>query len=530
MTLDRPPTDTATPTLREILDDHLAVAEPRVLSGHERLDAPVRWVHSSEIYEIGPLLTGGELLLTTGLGLRGLDAGTRKHYVQDLSQRGVAAVAIEVGRTFEAVPEEMVRAGSAVRLPIIELRAVVPFIDVCRAVNTAIAAREVDELRVRSTLVESLHDDLAAGAGVAPMLGHVAETLHAPVVLVSTSGALLSAHGVDDDSAAWRVVDRAVSEATVHSKGRPIARLIVGERTDDGPVPFAQSLLRAAAGPVAVGLTRTGVRGSALAARLVEDLVDARPMRPADLRARLAAAGVSVGAPTVVVPLAAEAPDPRMADAAVAGAELDSVARSIVDATVYALAAVPAGGGEGATDPVDRVASSLTRQGNRIGRTTVVVGNPCVIDDVRPGADVASALSASLRRCGRQLGLAASTAAGLEAGRRVFTSRELLVDEAIGGLDPALRTELRSLVEPLVTADGRSSSDLVRTLAVHLAHGCSATRSAAALHIGRQSLYQRLERIRTVLGFDPTDPAVYASTMLALRSVTREVHQVAHQL
>ncbi|UPG67100.1 PucR family transcriptional regulator [Gordonia hongkongensis] len=176
------------------------------------------------------------------------------------------------------------------------------------------------------------------------------------------------------------------------------------------------------------------------------------------------------------------------------------------------------------------MASSLTRQGNRIGRTTVVVGNPCVIDDVGPGADVASALSASLRRCGRQLGLAASTAAGLEAGRRVFTSRELLVDEAIGALDPALRTELRSLVEPLVAADGRSSSDLVRTLAVHLAHGCSATRSAAALHIGRQSLYQRLERIRTVLGFDPTDPAVYASTMLALRSVTREVHQVAHQL
>ncbi|OUC79746.1 PucR family transcriptional regulator [Gordonia lacunae] len=526
MTTVRPSTTTRTPTLREILDNDLAAAEPRILSGHERLDAPVRWVHSSEIYEIGPLLTGGELLLTTGLGLRGLDAGTRKHYVQDLAQRGVAAVAIEVGRTFEAVPDEMVRAGSAARLPIIELRAVVPFIDVCRAVNTAIAAREVDGLRARSELVDALHDDLSAGAGVASMLGHVAEILGAPVVLVSTSDALLSAHGVDDDSAAWRIVDRAVAEATVHSKGRPMARMVVGERHDARPHPFAESLLRAAAGPVAVGLTRTGVRGSALAARLVEDLVDGRPMRPADLRTRLAGAGVPVVGPTVVVPLAAEAPDPRMADAAVAGAALDSVARSIVDATVYALAAVSAGGGHGGGDPVDRVVSSLVTQGNRLGRMTIVVGNPCVMDDLGGTTDPAAILSESLRRCGRQLGLAAPASARLGADRRVFTSRELLADDAVRVLDPAIRAELRSLVLPLLDNDGRSSSDLVRTLSVHLSNGCSATRSAAALHIGRQSLYQRIERIRTLLGFDPTEPAVYASVMLALRSVTGGTHQL----
>ncbi|MFE0750496.1 PucR family transcriptional regulator [Gordonia sp. NPDC058843] len=526
MTGSRQAAKSTSPTLREILDNQLAAAEPRVLSGRESLDAPVRWVHSSEIYEIGPLLTGGELLLTTGLGLRGLDAGTRKHYVHDLAQRGVAALAVEVGRTFEDVPEEMVRAGSAARLPIIELRAVVPFIDVCRAVNTAIAAREVDELRVRATLVDALHDDLAAGAGVAPMIGRVAQILGAPVVLVSTSGALLSAHGVDDDSAAWRVVDRAVSEAVVLSKGRPMARLIVGERADAHPIPFVESLLRAAAAPVGVGLARTGVRGSALAARLVEDLVDGRPMRPADLRTRLAAAGVSLAGHTVVVPLAAEAPDPRMADAAVAGAALESVAHSIVDATVYALAAVPAGAVEGGADPVDQVVSALVQRGNRLGRTTVVVGRPCSLDHLGPTSDVAAVLTESLRRCGRQLGPAASTAVRLGTDRRVFTSRELLADDAVRAFDPAIRAELRFLVEPLVSHDERSSSDLVRTLTVHLTHGCSATRSAAALHIGRQSLYQRLERIRTLLGFDPTESSVYASMMLALHSVTSEHHQL----
>src|SRR5690349_781780 len=96
-------------TLRDVLDRHLAAADPQVLSGHDGLDNEVRWVHSSEIFEIGPLLSGGELLLTTGLGLAGVDSGTRRHYIRELAQRGVAGVAVELGRTFDQAPGEMVR-------------------------------------------------------------------------------------------------------------------------------------------------------------------------------------------------------------------------------------------------------------------------------------------------------------------------------------------------------------------------------------------------------------------------------------
>lgn len=45
--------------LHEVLDRHLAATDPQVLSGHGRLGNEVRWVHSSEIFEIGPLLSGG---------------------------------------------------------------------------------------------------------------------------------------------------------------------------------------------------------------------------------------------------------------------------------------------------------------------------------------------------------------------------------------------------------------------------------------------------------------------------------------
>jgi len=46
-----------------------------VLAGGDRLDAPVRWVHTSELDDPGPYLEGGELLLTTGLKLEVGDPG-----------------------------------------------------------------------------------------------------------------------------------------------------------------------------------------------------------------------------------------------------------------------------------------------------------------------------------------------------------------------------------------------------------------------------------------------------------------------
>src|SRR4051812_50166507 len=55
----------------------------RVRAGEASLDAPVRWVHISEIVDPTPFLSGGELLLTTGMQLS--DAATQREYVQRLA-------------------------------------------------------------------------------------------------------------------------------------------------------------------------------------------------------------------------------------------------------------------------------------------------------------------------------------------------------------------------------------------------------------------------------------------------------------
>ena len=84
-------------TLREILAlDPVRAAEPELLAGHTALDRPVRWVHSSEVYEGANFLDGGELLLTNGFGLADPDEETRRRYVRELAARGAAG--LEIGR------------------------------------------------------------------------------------------------------------------------------------------------------------------------------------------------------------------------------------------------------------------------------------------------------------------------------------------------------------------------------------------------------------------------------------------------
>src|SRR5919205_1553262 len=98
-------------TLAEVISlDVLQRAAPEVVAGADLLDRQVRWVHSSELAEAPYLLKGGELLLTTGLGITGRGAVGEAAYVAALAERGVAALALELGWTFPEVPPALVAA------------------------------------------------------------------------------------------------------------------------------------------------------------------------------------------------------------------------------------------------------------------------------------------------------------------------------------------------------------------------------------------------------------------------------------
>ena len=55
-------------TVRDVLGlDLVASFGPEVVAGAAGLDRPVRWVHVAEAPDVGVMLSGGEMVLTTGL-------------------------------------------------------------------------------------------------------------------------------------------------------------------------------------------------------------------------------------------------------------------------------------------------------------------------------------------------------------------------------------------------------------------------------------------------------------------------------
>ncbi|GAA3812608.1 hypothetical protein GCM10022403_052880 [Streptomyces coacervatus] len=446
-------------TLREVLDlDPVRASEPVLLAGQGALDRPVRWVHSSEVYEGANFLDGGELLLTNGFGLTDADEEVRRRYVRELAARGAAGLAVEVGRSLPQMPAEVVDEAHRLGLPLLAMHRVVPFVRITEAANRAIVARGLSGRSV----VRPWGDDHTAA-----LLADLADraALNQPEVEARSAlagfhpgpGARLigvSVHGTREVGA----VDRAV-------------RLLGGA-----------GVLRAAfPGDVLALLALPGPGGSGSGARSASRTGSAS--RPA--------AGTRSGSAS------RSAPGPHTGSATRSASETRS------------------GSGLRSGDPI-RAVQDAFRTAAEPG-LTVAVGH---------AVDAGSGWlrwSDTLRAARTTLELALTVPAAepsVPDGPLVTSARALALERELtrGGIDTN-RDRLARLVQhtlgALLAWEAAHPSDLVRTLEVHLRHGCSPTRTAALLHIGRQSLYQRLERIESLLGLEIDDPDLLGELLAA---------------
>ena len=78
-------------TVRDLVDE-LGL---ELLSGEDASEAPVRWVHISELPDPTPWLSGGEMILTTGLQLT--TAKRQRDFARLLSDHHLAGVGFGVG-------------------------------------------------------------------------------------------------------------------------------------------------------------------------------------------------------------------------------------------------------------------------------------------------------------------------------------------------------------------------------------------------------------------------------------------------
>ena len=125
-----------------------------LVAGAERVSAPVRWVHSSELADPTPWLRGSELLLTTGRPL--MDDPQR--FVELLAQSGLAGLGLGLGFGFDACPAEARTAADRLGFPVFTIPYEIPFIAITEAVFTGLSNQRVAETerRLAGDLVEAI--------------------------------------------------------------------------------------------------------------------------------------------------------------------------------------------------------------------------------------------------------------------------------------------------------------------------------------------------------------------------------------
>jgi sugar diacid utilization regulator len=87
----------------------------------------------------------------------------------------------------------------------------------------------------------------------------------------------------------------------------------------------------------------------------------------------------------------------------------------------------------------------------------------------------------------------------------IIEPRDLLTYRVLARDQPALVDLVFSVLNPLTQARG-GAGPLVETLAVYFECGCVATTAAAKLHLSVRAVTYRLDRVKSLSGFDPADP------------------------
>ncbi|MGH2927637.1 MAG: PucR family transcriptional regulator ligand-binding domain-containing protein, partial [Solirubrobacteraceae bacterium] len=169
-------------TVRELLRD----LEVRLLTGEEALDVPVRWVHISELLDPTPWLSGGELLLTTGMALAA--PRQQREFIGRLADHQLAGLGFGTGFGHEQIPPALLQAATERSFPVFEIPYDVPFIAVTETAFTQLVNEQYAVLRRALAAHERLERVVLSERGLEALAGTLATLIGAAVLVFAARG------------------------------------------------------------------------------------------------------------------------------------------------------------------------------------------------------------------------------------------------------------------------------------------------------------------------------------------------------
>jgi PucR family transcriptional regulator, purine catabolism regulatory protein len=515
-----------------VLRDLLRDLNVRLVAGEAGVDSAVRWVHISEIVDPTPWLSGGELLLTTGLQLERAD--TQRDYLRRLAGHGLAGLGLGTGFAHATVPEPMIEVADELGFPLFEVPYEVPFIAVTEKAFTHLVNEHYAVLQRALSAHERLERIVLSERGLDGVAGALASLIGGPAIIFDARGEVLARRAAGAplrDSAVAALADELRERAAAGGRrgyapggelaGRALALPVprtpqerpAGGTAGDGPAPqawlvaakdggqlteFDRLTLHQAVTIVALELlrrrmaddTERRLAGDVLTALVSGELSGAelaRRLEPFGLRDR---AGMLVLAPQRVVKAAVED--------ALTRAVRDEASAGLVAGTgrfTCALLAPP----KGAHDDAELFALAE--------RLRARVAREAGADDLPAGAGRSAPTGDARRtfheaRCALEARALAGHGSNGAGGAPVATYRDLGSFQLLLSLqdDEALRLFCDSILAPIEEGEGAYGGELMRSLEAFIECNGQWERAARRLYCHRHTLRYRIRRVEELTG------------------------------
>ena len=501
-----------------------------LVAGADAADGPIRWVHISELEDPTQWLSGGELLLTTGIQLSG--AARQRRFVALLAGHDVAGLGLGTGFEHKRMPKALVDEAEKRGMPLFEVPYEMPFIAITERAFALLVNEQYAVLERSAQVHERLERLVIEGRGLEAVLGSLATAIGGSAIVQDAAGRELARQPSKGgpSAAALKALSgevatrRATASLTTFEPrhpsladsalavpvpgrrgGAPVAWLVVTSQR--GPLGDFERLT-ARQGSIVVGLelmrervvreTERRLAGDLLAEALTGHL------DPDELRGRLRPFGIGAEAAVLVFELedthaGEQTLEQELADAGAGGLVATSAAagRPLLCAVIDGRAG----------DPV-AVAASLR---------SALAGSH---DQVRAAASRRTNV-ASLRRAFHEArcALEATSLADGDAPE-VASHQDLGAFTLLLSLqdEDALRLYSEGLLEPIERTEGEYGGELLRSLEAYIEHNGNWERAARQLYCHRHTLRYRIRKIEELTGRDLARATDRIELWLALRA------------
>jgi purine catabolism regulator len=491
--------------------DLVGALELEIAAGERAAGSPIRWVHVSELVDPTPWLSGGELLLSTGMALG--DEDSQRAYIRRLVEHQLAGLGFGVGFGHDTLPTALVEEARELDFALFAVPYEMPFIAITERAFTSLIGEQLDVLQHAVAIQRRMERLVLEERSLGEVVRGLANAIGATVMVLDAAGRPLASHAFRREldpalvaSLGAEVAARArngephsfvpaTAELAVRAIALPVpggsrgaaSSWLVAVPEGDSVADYERFLAHHAVMVVALAQMRERVVAET-ERRLAGDvlgLVLSGRLDGEEIAARLAPFQV-VGEASVLV-LAVESPDSLEGELEKILAELGAQALvATVDTARRRLLCAVLAGASGAVEIAGSARELLAGEDRDV---RAAVSHPAPVAMLRRSFHEA--------RCALEVGALANGSAPAVASADDLGAYRLLLSLQD---DDGLRQYCDDVLRPIERARGGNGEELLRSLEAFLEHHGNWEAAARALFCHRHTLRYRMSRVEELTG------------------------------